>query len=293
MNAYLWRQRPVFKATPAEGPFNSVWVVGSFDRVSYETQSWADYSQEIEQYMTLGDSALSAFEAWTVVWLAVGVAVAIFIAAHARRIEPRVMPMMRMAWALFAVLLGPVALLLYLHSYGRWETMQHEGMTMWKRSFFGQSVSATVMMFGFDMILMVLAVFLLGYFGFPIIRAEGAWYWVGTSMFLMMVGMYLIALVLMMVFFHAPMTMQEKKLTYWRAFAAGFPMMLLTMTVESVGMMPTMWWAQMYFLPAMQMPTEDDVTMWGTLIMAAIAGFLVVLPFNAWMVRRGTKMGGM
>lgn len=293
VDAYLWRQRPVFKATPAEGPFNSVWVVGSFARVSYQMQSWADYSQEIEQYMTLGDSALSAFEAWTVVWLAVGLAVAIFIAVHGSRRVGAMTPMMRMAWALFAVLLGPVALILYLHSYGRWETMQHDGMTMWKRSFFGQSVSATVMMFGFDMILMVLAVFLLGYFGFPIIRGEGGWYWLGTAMFLMMVGMYVIGLILMMVFFHGPMTMQEKRLTYAKALAAGFPMMLITMTVESLGMMPTMWWAQMYFLPAMQMPTEDDLTMWGTLIMAAMAGFIVVLPFNAWMVKRGAKMGGM
>ena len=165
---------------------------------------------------------------------------------------------------------------------------------MWHRSLWGRTVSATVMMFAFDMLLMVLAVFLLAYFGFPLIRMSGEWFWIGTSMFLMMVLMYVVALGLMMLLFHTPMTMHEKKIhSYWRAFAAGFPMMFVTMLVESAGMMPTMWWAQMRFLPAMQMPTDDDLTMWGTLLLAAFAGFLIVLPFNAFLVARGKKMGGM
>lgn len=45
---------------------------------------------------------------------------------------------------------------------------------------------------------------------------------------------------------------------------ADAPVMIATMTVESIAMMPTMWWAQMSFLPGMQMPTDDDVTMWAT-----------------------------
>jgi hypothetical protein len=141
---------------------------------------------------------------------------------------------------------------------------------------------------------MVLAVFALAYIGFPLVRAEGPLYWLGTSMFLMMVLMYVAALVVMMLVFHTPMTMRERRIPkYGQAFLAGLPVMLTTMTVESLGMMPTMWWAQMLYLPAMQMPTSDDVTMWGTLLIAAWVGFLVVLPFNAWQVRRGVKMGSM
>lgn len=49
----------------------------------------------------------------------------------------------------------------------------------------------------------------------------------------------------------------------------------------------------MIFLPAMQMPTADDFTMWTTQLMSVIVGFLVVLPFNYWMVRRGAKVGTM
>jgi hypothetical protein len=70
-------------------------------------------------------------------------------------------------------------------------------------------------------------------------------------------------------------------------------MMAATMTVESLGMMPTMWWAQMLYLPTMQMPTGDDFTMWVTLLMAVFVGFLVVLPFNYVLVRRGLKEGTM
>ena len=110
----------------------------------------------------------------------------------------------------------------------------------------------------------------------------------------MMVLMYVIALVVMMLVFHTPMTMHERKInSYPKAFMAGLPIMIATMSVESLGMMPTMWWQQMFFLPAMQMPTNDDFTMWSTLLFSVFIGFLVVLPFNYWMVRRGKKMGTM
>lgn len=291
---YLWRQRPVFSNTPAEGPFNHVWVVGSFDRISYGVQAWADYSQEIEQYMTLGESAVSGFEALAIGWIILSIACAIWIAFHSVKRLADAMPMMKAAWAVFALLLGPIAVVLYIKSYNKREKMEHDGMVMWHRPMWAQVISATVMMFAFDMMLMVLAVFFLAYFGFPIIRFNGPLYWIGSSMFLMMVLMYVIALVLMMIVFHTPMTMHEKKInSYGKAFIAGLPIMLATMTVESFGMMPTMWWAQMLYLPAMQMPTGDDITMWATLLMSVTVGFLVVLPFNYLMVKTGRKKGTM
>jgi|GEM_PF-920367 len=292
---YLWRQRPFFANTPAEGPFNHVWIVGSFDRISYSTQAWADYSQEIEQYMTLGDSAVSGYEALGIGWIILSIACAVWILFHSIMRMLDMMPMMKAAWAIFALLLGPIAVWLYIANYHKREKMQHEGMMKWQRPVWLQAVSATVMMFAFDMMLMCLAVFFLAYFfGFPIIRFNGSLYWIGSSMFLMMALMYLIAMVVMMLIFHTPMTMHEKKInSYVKAFVTGLPMMLATMSVESIGMMPTMWWQQMIFLPAMQMPTEDDITMWTTLLFSVFIGFLVVLPFNYWLVKNGKKMGGM
>ena len=292
---YLWRQRPLFSNTPAEGPFNHVWVVGSFGRISYETQAWADYSQEIEQYMTFGDSAVSGYEALGIGWIILSIACAIWILFHSIKRMPDMTPMMKAAWTIFALMLGPIAVWLYIASYHKREKMNHDGMTMWMRPAWLQAVSATVMMFAFDMMLMCLAVFFLAYFfGFPIWRFNGSFYWLGSSMFLMMVFMYFAALLVMMLVFHTPMTMHEKKInSYGKAFMAGLPVMLATMSVESLGMMPTMWWQQMLFLPAMQMPTSDDITMWTTLLFSVFVGFLVVYPFNYWMVRRGSKMGGM
>ncbi|HEY5609619.1 MAG TPA: DUF4396 domain-containing protein, partial [Thermoanaerobaculia bacterium] len=291
---FLWRQRPVFNSTPAEGPFHQAWIVGSFDRISYATQAWIDYALEIEQYMTLGDSGVSGFEALTIAWLFLALGSAAWILIVAERRLPDALGIMKLAWSVFGLLFGPVAIALFVHSYDRQPKMERDGMAMWHRSFAGQSISATVMMFGFDMMLIVLAVFLLAYLGFPLIRSGSPIYWMGSSMFLMMVAMYVIALLAMMLLFHTPMTMHEQKLdSYWKAFAAGFPIMLATMSVESLGMMPTMWWAQMRFLPAMQMPTGDDVSMWGTLLMAVFAGFLVALLFNAWLVGREKKMGMM
>lgn len=294
VDSYLWRQRPVFAETPAEGPFNHVWVVGSFDRIAYGTQAWADYSQEIVQYMTLGDSAVSGYEALAIGWLMLSVASAIWIVFHSLKRLPEVMPMMKAAWAIFGLIFGPLAVWLYVKSYHRRAKMKMAGMVMWQRPLWAQTVSATVMMFAFDVMLMMLAVFAIAYVGFPIIRAEGPLSRLVSSMFLMMALMYVVALIVMMLVFHTPMTMHERNIpSYWRAFLVGLPIMVATMTVESLGMMPTMWWQQMVFLPAMQMPTEDDITMWATLLVSAFAGFLAVLPFNYWMVRQGTKMGAM
>ncbi len=291
---YLWRQRPSFADTPAEGPFSHVWVVGTFDQISYRVQARADYALEIEQYMTLGDSATSGLEALAIAWIILSVGSAIWLLVHAHLRLPEVMPTMRAGWVMFALLFGPIAVWLYLASYHRSPKMEHAGMTMWQRSTWGRTVSATVMMFSFDMLLMVLAVFLLAYRGFPIAPFSGPLFGVGTAMFLMMVGMYLVALVVMLLVFHTPMTMEEMRIpSYWRALLAGAPVMIATMTVESIGMMPTMWWAQMSFLPGMQMPTDDDMTMWATLLMSVAVAFVVVLPFNYWLVKRGTKQGTM
>jgi len=291
---YLWRQRPAFADTPAEGPFSHVWVVGTFDEISYPVQARADYALEIEQYMTLGDSATSGLEALAIAWIILSIGSAIWLLVHAHLRLPEVMPAMRAAWAIFALLFGPIAVWLYIASYHRRPRMEHGGMTMWQRSTWGRTVSATVMMFGFDMLLMVLAVFLLAYRGFPIAPFSGPLFGIGTAMLLMMVGMYLIALLAMLLVFHTPMTMEANGISsYWRALLAGAPVMIATMTVESIGMMPTMWWAQMSFLPGMQMPTDDDVTMWATLLMSVAVAFVVVLPFNYWMVKRGTKQGTM
>ena len=273
---------------------NHVWAVGSFDRIAYGAQAWADYSQEIEQYMTLGDSAVSGFEALGLGWIILSIASAIWILFHSIKRLPDVMPMMKAAWTIFALLLGPLAVWLYIKNYHRREKMEHDGMVMWQRPLWAQVVSATVMMFAFDMMLVVLAVFIIASFGFPIIPFNSPVYWLGSAMFLMMVLMYVIALVVMMLVFHTPMTMHERKInSYGKAFLVGLPIMLATMTVESLGMRPTMWWAQMLYLPAMQMPTRDDFTMWATLLMSVFVGFLFVLPYNYWMVKRGAKIGTM
>ena len=67
--------------------------------------------------------------------------------------------------------------------------------------------------------------------------------------------------------------------------------MLATMTIESAGRMPAMWWQQMLSLK-MQMPTSNDTTMWTTLYFLVFIGLLVVYPFNYRIVSKGKKTGG-
>ena len=254
--AYLWRLRPAYADTPEEGPYSHAWVVGSFASIGYMPQAEADYAQEIEQYMTLGDSAVSGYEALAIAWIILALASAIWVWDNARTRVPEIMPTMRLAWTCFTLLFGVLGAYMYARSYDGRVSVMHgnmgmqmhqgmrQGMRMWQRPMTSRVVSATVMMFGFDMLLMCLAVFAVGYVGYPIIRATNPLYWAGTSMFLMMVLMYVVALIVMLLVFHGPMTMHEKGVPYWTAIRIGFPLMLATMTVESFGMMPAMWWVQ-------------------------------------------------
>ncbi|MNT92108.1 hypothetical protein D3C72_2333330 [compost metagenome] len=93
--------------------------------------------------------------------------------------------------------------------------------------------------------------------------------------------------------FHAPMVMAEEGIGYLEALRRGLPAMGWSMVAESVGMMPAMWWLMMYALPGMEMPTDENVWMFGTLLWAVLAGLVTAAIANAILVRKGIKSGAM
>jgi hypothetical protein len=291
---FMWRMRPRFVESPAEGPFNHLWVVGGLNAVSFETQGNLDYTQEIEVQQLNGETAMGGYEAAVIAWIAMGLACGTFIAVHAGRFLPEVMPAMQASWAVMGLITGPVGLALYLAAYHRRPAMDHNGMTMWKRPFWVQVMSATVMTFAIDMLLMVLAVVLVAWAtGFPTFEVPNAILWLGNSMMWMMILMFVIAFALMWTLFHAPMVMAEEGVGYVEALRRGLPAMGWSMVAESVGMMPAMWWLMMYALPGMEMPTDENVWLLGTLLWAVLVGLVTASIANVVLVRKGVKSGGM
>lgn len=288
----LWKLRPRFEGTPAEGPFNHAWILGGLEAISYPTQGWIDYSQEIESYKTLGDTAMSGWEAGTIVWIAMGLACALWIAVHAARALPEVSLIMRTSWAILALMLGPLGLALYLAAYHRRPMRRHGEMTMWKRPFWLQVLSATAMTFALDMFLMILVVYTVAWVtGFPTLTVPDNLAWLGNSMTWMMILMFAIAFLVMWAVFHTPMVMHEQKLSYPQALKAGLPGMGWSMVAESLGMMPVMWWLMMWWVPAMEMPDDEKILFWGILLASVLAGAVTAALANIWMVKKGIKSG--
>lgn len=56
---YLWRMKPNYWVTAAEGPYNSLWVMGNEDILPFSIQSRVDYTQEIQPYKTMGTRQLA------------------------------------------------------------------------------------------------------------------------------------------------------------------------------------------------------------------------------------------
>ena len=126
---YLWKMRPEFFVTPAEGPFNHLWVLGDPDHISITTQGWADNSQEIGAYRFQEDG-LSGLEMLLVVWVAAGFACGLWIFLHSRRRIPQMSGMMRASWTLLGLVMGPIAVWLYRRSYHKVPWMRHAQMAM-------------------------------------------------------------------------------------------------------------------------------------------------------------------
>lgn len=81
---YLWKMKPEFFNTPAEGPCNHLWVLGGLEQISFYTQAQADLSQEIGAYR-FEEAGLSGMEVLGVVWIVAGLACGAWILLHGLR----------------------------------------------------------------------------------------------------------------------------------------------------------------------------------------------------------------
>lgn len=289
---YLWKMKPLYFITPAEGRFNHLWVLGGLEQISYTVQGNADLTQEIGAYR-FADAGLSGMEVIWVVWVIAGIACGLWLLLHSWRRVPQISPMMRVTWLLLGLALGPLAVWLYRRSYHRVPWMRHGEMVMWHRSGFAPALAASAMNRGFDGPLMLVISWIVTWLGLPLLVFRGPFFWLGTSM---MIGIYIAyfgALALHWLVMHAAMFMHHEGLSYGQAVRRAFQPAFFSMTAMAVGMMGFMWWIQMVNLMMEGMQESDDIMWWGTTLFAILVGWLVALPVDAWLVQRNKQPGSM
>lgn len=171
VNNYLWSQRAAFWVTPAEGPFHHFWVLGDEETISFPAQAQADYAVEIGAYKMKGPG-LAGMDMLASVWIALGLASASWIAFHEARFLPHQIWVMRLAWPLLALMIGPFGIPFYVLAYKR-PILRHGRMTLWDRPLWLQGLVATASAVGFGGLVMVATGFLMTLVGLPLIPMSG------------------------------------------------------------------------------------------------------------------------
>lgn len=288
VNAYLWSQRPAFWRVPNEGPFHHLWVLGDTAAISFPAQAQADYAVEIGPYRLKGPGA-SGLDMLASVWIALGLASALWIAFHQAKFLPGMHWVMRLAWPLLATMVGPFGIPAYVLAYNR-PVMRQRMMTMWDRPLWIQGLVATASAVGFGGALMVATGYLMTLFGMPLIpnQLDGL-FWLGAPMVLVMIANYVVAVLVSWPLFQTPMIAMFHGLPYRDALPKALPIVLVSMASVSLAMFPGMWWLMMMNLE--QMPDEESILWFGVMYATVFLGFLMSWPFNYAFVRAQRKSG--
>ncbi|QLG62111.1 DUF4396 domain-containing protein [Halorarum salinum] len=286
---YAWQTQPAWFSTPAEGPFNHLFAMGSTEEVSWVSQGRLDYAVEITQYRHQG-AGLSPLESLAAVWAAFSLLGSSFVFAHSRHRLPEMNDWTKMVWPLFTLVLGPFGLGLYWLSYrGRQIVTTDQGPRV-LRPYWLRAATATAMGVGFAASTMIATAFLLNYFGIPMLVIDGPLFWLGNAMTLLIVIVYVVAFLVSWLVFHIPMLMDSQGLDTRSAAEQGAKIVAVSMTSVSIGMMGGMWVLMMLNLE--MMPGDDNILWFGVMAFATLVGFLIAWPVNGLLVRRNLKPGG-
>ncbi|WP_415380518.1 DUF4396 domain-containing protein [Halosimplex sp. TS25] len=286
---YAWQSQPAWFSTPAEGPFNHLFAMGSTDQVSWVSQGRLDYAVEITQYRHQG-AGLSPLESLAAVWAGFSILGASFVFAHARHRLPEMNDWTTMVWPLLTLVLGPFGLTLYWLSYrGRQIVTTDQGPRV-LRPYWLRAATATAMGVGFAGSTMIATGFLLNYLGIPMFVFNGPLFWFGNAMTILIVLVYIIAFLVSWLLFHIPMLKDSQGLDTGSAAKKGAKIVAVSMTSVSVGMMGGMWVIMMLNLP--MMPGDDNILWFGVMVFATLIGFLIAWPVNGLLVRKNLKPGG-
>jgi hypothetical protein len=288
VNNYLWSQRAAFWVTPSEGPFHHFWILGDSAQISFPAQSQADYAVEIGPYVGKGAGA-SGIDMLATMWVVFGLASALWIAFHEMKFLPHQMWVMRLAWPMLALVIGPFGILFYYLAYRR-PVIKRGQMWMWDRPLWLQALVSTIGSVGFGGPLMVATGFVFTFFGMPLLANDVPYlFWLGTPMVLLMMANFVVAVLFSWPFFQTPMLSMFYGLPFMKTLPKALPVVLASMASVSLAMFPGMWWLMMMHIP--MMPTEESILWFGVMFFTVFMGLLVAWPFNYIFVRVQRKSG--
>ncbi len=286
---YLWRIQSDWFSTPAEGPFNHVFVLGSLEDVSWVSQARSDYAVEITPYRLQG-AGMSPLDALSATWAAFSLLGATFVYTHSRHRIPEMSGWTKLVWPLFTLLLGPIGLAFYWFAYRGREIVERDGKKHVVRPYWLKAASATAMGVAFAASTMIAVAFLLTYFGMPMVVFDSPVFALGSPMVLTMAIVYVVAFLVSWVVFHIPMFQESLGLDQEAATRQGLYAVAVSMTSVSVGMMTMMYVLMMLNLP--MMPGDDNILWFGVMVFSTLVGFLIAWPVNGLLVRKNVKPGG-
>jgi len=286
---YLWRTQSAWFSTPAEGPFNHVFVLGPLEEISWVSQARSDYAVEITPYRLQG-AGMSPLDALSAAWAAFSLLGATFVYTHSRHRIPEMNDWTKLVWPLFTLILGPIGFAFYWLSYRGREIVERDGKKHVVRPYWLKAASATAMGIAFAASTMIAVAYGLTYFGMPLVVFSGQFFALGSSMVLTMAVVYVVAFLVSWVVFHVPMFQDSLGLDQQAAARRGFLAVGVSMTSVSVGMMTMMYVLMMLNLP--MMPGDDNILWFGVMVFATLVGFCIAWPVNGLLVRKNVKPGG-
>lgn len=290
VNNYLWSQRAAFWVTPSEGPFHHFWVLGDTGAITFPAQGEADYAVEIGPYLGKGVGA-SELDMLAAGWVILGLASALWILLHQARMLRGQMWVMKLAWPLLALMLGPFGILVYYLAY-RWPVFRRGTMVMWDRPLWVQGMVATASAVGFGATLMIVTGYIATVLGLPLAPSRNpVLFVIGSPMVSIMIINYVVAVLVSWLLFQTPMLSHYYERPYIQTLPRSLPMVLLSMTAAAVGMNPSMWWLMMETIP--MMPVEESILWFGVMFFTGFIAFLVAWPLNYLLVRLEGKSGMM
>jgi hypothetical protein len=217
-----------------------------------------------------------------------GFASALWLAFHAAKLLPQQTWVMRLAWPLLAMMIGPFGIPFYYLAYRR-SIIWHGRMALWDRPFWLQGLVATASAVGFGGMVMVVTGFVMWLVGLPLIANHSALFWLGTPMILQMMVSYVVAVLVSWSLYQAPMVGMLHGVPYRKALPIALPVVLVSMASVSLAMFPGMWWLMMWESP--MMPTEESILWFGVMFFTVFLGFLISWPANYVFVRTQRKSG--
>lgn len=289
--SYLWSLKPDYWVTPAEGPYNEVWIIGDENIINYGIQGRVDFSQEIASYGMLSEGAPGGLDVLSIMWITISILGALWVKFHLSLRMNELTTLTKLMWILTILLLGPIGIWLYIVSYKDRPWMIMSNKMMWHRPHWNQTMVSTIMGLAFGagtMIALAYIINLRGQFMHPLAGNSGVFLF-GNGMIIQIILVYIAAFLLNALLFMPAMTMAMSNVGYGFAVKKSLFVVFISMTSVSIGMMISMWWLHMVYMP--MMPEEDYVTWWGSMGLSTLIGGIIALTPNWLLVKYGKKMG--